>query len=180
MEIHDAVSLIRDAVGQQMGIWADLGAGTGTFSRALAEILESGSVIYAVDTDARALASLRARGAASVNNIVPVTADFTESLELPGFGAGLLDGILLANALHFVRNATDVLTRLVRRVRVGGRIVVVEYDRRAASRWVPYPIPMSRWPELATSAGLSDPIVVASRPSAYSGLLYAAAATRLA
>ena len=167
VEIRDAVSLIRDAVGQETGTWADLGAGTGTFTRALAELLGPGSVIYAVDNDANALASLRSRGATSVNRIIPVKADFTSAaLELPGLGDTLLDGILLANALHFVRDATDVLTRLVRRVRVGARVVVVEYDRRSASRWVPYPIPVSRWPELATSAGLSDAVVVATRPSA--------------
>jgi hypothetical protein len=108
-----------------------------------------------------------------------VKADFTTAFDLPELGDDLLDGILLANALHFVREATSVLTKLVQRVRVGGRVVVVEYDRRAASRWVPYPIPMSRWPELAKAAGLSGAAVVATRPSMYSGVLYAGKAVRL-
>ena len=177
MEVRDAVSLIRDAVGRETGVWADLGAGSGTFTRALAETLGGGSVIYAVDSDASALASLTSwRGE---NRVVPVRADFTAAFELPELGDALLDGILLANALHFVRDGIGVLQRLVERVRAGGRVVIVEYDRRAASQWVPYPIPMSRWPELATSAGLSDATVVATRPSMYSGALYAAVATRL-
>ena len=44
---------------------------------------------------------------------------------------------------------------LPERLRPGGRVVLVEYDRRAHSRWVPYPIPIARLPEPAASAGLS-------------------------
>jgi SAM-dependent methyltransferase len=168
---RDAVSLIRDAVGENAGVWADLGAGTGTFTRALAEIVGVGSTVYAVDRDAGALASLRT---AVGSRIIPVIADFSMPFELPG----LLDGILLANSLHFVRDANDTLTRLVQRLRIGGRVVIVEYDRRTASRWVPYPIPMSRWPDLAASAGLSGAIVTATRPSEYAGVLYAGTAMR--
>jgi hypothetical protein len=54
--------------------------------------------------------------------------------------------------------------------------VLVEYDRRAASRWVPYPIPTARLPALAGSAGLSPFTVTATRRSAFGGVLYAAAA----
>ena len=175
MDVRDAVSLIRDGVGEGAGVWADLGAGSGTFTRALAELLAPGSVVYAVDNDARAL-TLSSWGG---TRIVPVKADFTGPLELPGLGDTLLDGLLLANALHFVRDAGSVFARVVQRVRLGGQVIVVEYDRRDASRWVPYPIPISRLPALAKEAGLSDPTVVARRPSMYSGVLYAAAATRL-
>jgi SAM-dependent methyltransferase len=179
VEIREAVSLIRDAVGHEVGTWADLGAGTGTFTRALAETVGPGSVIYAVDADGRSLRALDEWRRAGVSRVVPVKADFTTAFDPPELGDDLLDGILLANALHFVREATSVLTKLVQRVRVGGRVVVVEYDRRAPSRWVPYPIPMSRWPELAKAAGLSGAAVVATRPSMYSGVLYAGKAVRL-
>ncbi|HSQ31348.1 MAG TPA: class I SAM-dependent methyltransferase [Gemmatimonadaceae bacterium] len=178
MDVNDAVALIRDAVGDGAGVWADLGAGTGTFTRALARILGTAGTIYAVDADARAVADLRQWAVRSQTRIVPVRADFTGALELPGLGDALLDGILLANSLHYVRNAADVLTRLVQRVHVGGRIVVVEYDRRAPSRWVPYPIHASRWPELAGSVGLSSAAVTATLPSVYAGELYAGVAVR--
>jgi hypothetical protein len=42
--------------------------------------------------------------------------------------------------LHGVR--LPVVIRLVERLRPGGRVVLAEYDRRAHSRWVPYPIPL--------------------------------------
>jgi len=178
MNVNDAVALIRDAVDDASGVWADLGAGTGTFTRALARILGAESTIYAVDADANAVAALRALASTSPTRIMPVRADFTRAFELPELGDALLDGMMLANSLHFVLNAELVLSQLARRVRVGGRVVVVEYDRRAPSRWVPHPIDASRWPRLATSAGLVRAAITATRPSAYSGVLYAGVALR--
>jgi SAM-dependent methyltransferase len=175
MRIDDAVELIRDAIGDSAGVWADLGAGTGTFTRALARTLGAGSTIYAVDDDARVVSALRElQQVGERRRIVAVRADFSRPFELPGLGNALLDGILLANALHFVRDAEKVLNQLVTRVRVGGRVVIVEYDRRAASPWVPYPIRASQWPRLAEAAGLIGARVTATRPSAYEGEIYAA------
>jgi len=50
----------RGAVAGQDGAWADLGAGEGTFTRALSEILGAASRIYAVDRDRAAVAELEA------------------------------------------------------------------------------------------------------------------------
>jgi len=179
MEIHDAIELLRDAVGSSRGVWADLGAGAGTFTQALADLLGPGSSIYAVDDDASSVRSLGVLANASRVRVIPVKADFTRPLEFPGLDDRLLDGILLANSLHFVRDAQGVLGKLVERMRAGGRVIVVEYDRRAASRWVPYPIPASRWPDLASAAGLTGATITATRPSAYQGTIYVGAATKL-
>lgn len=178
MEIQEAIDLLRDAVGKSQGAWADLGAGTGTFTRALAALLDAGSTIYAVDEDAGAVRALGELPGDGDTRIVPVRANFTRPLELPGLGSAQLDGILLANALHFVRDATGTLTRLAQMVRGGGRVIVVEYDRRLSSPWVPHPIPVARWPKLAGASGLIDATVTATRPSMYSGILYVGAATR--
>jgi SAM-dependent methyltransferase len=182
MNSSDAIAMIKDAVGVSAGVWADLGAGTGTFTRALTELLGAGSTLYAVDGDARAVRALRELSSSSWGNVsvTAVKADFTRPLELPGLVRedAQLDGILLANALHFVPDAERVLSGLVKQLRPGGRMIVVEYDRRGASRWVPYPIPASRWPRLAESAGLAEPTITATRPSSYAGILYTGAATR--
>ena len=58
-------------------LWADLGAGTGTFTLALAELLGAGSTIYAVDADANAIHALGELPAVGETRIVPVKADFT-------------------------------------------------------------------------------------------------------
>jgi len=182
MNSSDAIEMIRDAVGISAGVWADLGAGTGTFTRALTELLGAGSTVYAVDANARAVRALREIASSSAGQVLvtAVHADFTQPLELPGLvrAHAQLDGILLANALHFVPDAERVLSGLVKQLRPGGHMIVVEYDRRAASRWVPYPIPASRWLQLAGSAGLAEPTITATRPSSYSGILYTGAATR--
>jgi SAM-dependent methyltransferase len=178
MEHDDAVELIREAVAGRSGTRADLGAGTGTFTRALAALLGEGSVIYAVDKDRAALDELKSL-ARDAKNIVPVYADFTQAFEV-GSVRDRLDGMLLANALHFVKDADEVLGRLVSTLRPGGRVVIVEYDRRETSRWVPYPIPRARLSTLAARAALSSPVVVASRPSEYQGELYVAVADRIA
>ena len=179
MKPREAAALIASAVGHRSGAWADIGAGDGTFTRALVELLEPGSRVYAVDGDAAALREIE-RWASRVNaNVIPVVADFTRPFELPGSGEQLLDGMLVANALHFVRNPGGVLARLVSRVRPGGRVVVLEYDRRRATRWVPYPIDSDRLPEIVAHAGLTAPTFTATRPSLYGGTIYVAAMDRL-
>ena len=178
MNTADAVRLIEDAIPRRAGTWADLGAGDGTFTRALVELLGPGSRIYAVDRDARALAGLERWAQREADGVIAVEADFAIPFTLPGVVTPGLDGMLCANALHFVRDAETVLARLAAWLAPGGRVVFVEYDRRAASRWVPHPIPRARLPALATSAGLSAPIITATRPSAYGGDLYVAYAER--
>ena len=170
MQLADAVALIRDAVEGGGNRWADLGAGRGTFTRALAEVLGSDARVVAVDREAGAVAELEelARTTATVEVI---EGDFTQELALPP-----LDGILLANTLHFVKDAGAVLARLVKHLEAGGRVVIVEYDRRAASRWVPYPIGIADLPKLAAAAKLSRFTVTDSRPSNYEGTIYCAVA----
>ena len=180
MHVRDATALLADAVPRQHRTWADLGAGDGTFTRALRELTGPDSTIFAVDRDASAVGALERWSGREAPNVVPVRADFTRPLELPGLESQRLDGMLLANALHFVRDADVVLARLVEMLRPGGRAIVVEYDQRRASPWVPFPISPARLAELAAAAGLSEPVVTATQRSRYGGVLYVAAADRMA
>src|SRR5262245_50701733 len=97
MKTQEAVELIRTAVTSHEGAWADLGAGSGTFTRALVEILGSDARVVAVDRDAGVLAGLARWARKNAPGVTTLVADLTSPLELPA-----LDGILLANALHFV------------------------------------------------------------------------------
>jgi trans-aconitate methyltransferase len=176
MKTGDAVALIRDAVAGRGGIWADIGAGRGTFTRALDELLvERGAPgpetrIYAVDRDPLAVAELEAWASSNARNVEVIQADFTLNFSLPSPP----DGILLANALHFVPDAGAVLHRLTRMMRPGGRVALVEYDLREANHWVPFPVSIADLRALASSAGLTRFTVSERRPSTYHGIIYSA------
>lgn len=173
MDERDAAELIMDAVGTAGSSWADLGAGSGTFTRALRSLLPEERRIFAIDNDPGSIAELRSLG----DDVIPIQADFSRGVVLPG-SVPSLDGILLANALHFVRDAEGTLRRLVSLLRPGGRAVIVEYDRRGPNPWVPYPIRSEQWPVLARAAGLTNAGITARRPSIYAGDLFVGAADR--
>jgi precorrin-6B methylase 2 len=173
---EDAVALIRAAIAGGGTVWADLGAGSGTFTVALASLLGPDGTVYAVERDGSALRELEsleresARRKASAQ-VVAVRGDFTEPLALPP-----LDGVLIANALHYVGAGEQgpALKRLASLLGPTGRLVVIEYDRKQPNRWVPYPIARDRLETLAREAGVSAPEIVATAPSAYGPDLYCA------
>ena len=139
MDHGDHVRLIEGGVRDHPGTWADLGSGHGAFTLALADILGPDGAIVSVDRDASALPAQRSEMArrfpkARVDYRV---ADFTAPMELPS-----LDGMVMANSLHFVRDADKhrVLRQVLSHLRPGGRFILVEYDADAGNHWVPYPL----------------------------------------
>ena len=167
MTHDDARSLIAPGVPDHLqgGNWADLGAGSGVFAYALSDLLGTTGRVIAVDRDRRALARVAASPMASVGGRVDTLhADFTRPLELSE-----LDGILLANSLHFVRRQEQVLSRLVGYLKPGGRVLLVEYDTTQVSPWNPYPVPPTRFQQLAAAVNLRDAYELNRRPSRFGG-----------
>jgi ubiquinone/menaquinone biosynthesis C-methylase UbiE len=167
----DHVGLLRTGVLGGGMTWADLGSGEGAFTLALADLLGPSGVIFSVDRNERAL---RVQGAALLDmfpeaTISPLVADFTTPLELPP-----LDGIVMANSLHFVRHKLDVLRRIRGYLRANGRLVVVEYDSDHGNPWVPYPLSFRTWAALSAEAGFRDTMRVGTVPSRFLGSMYAA------
>ena len=178
MDPQEAERLITPAVPAGAAVWADFGAGDGTFTRALATRLGPGSRIYAVDRDARALAALKRSVAGGGPEVAIVRADLEQPFELPDLEPGTLDGLLVANTLHFMGDPPAVLARLVHWLRPDGGVVVIEYDQRSRSRWVPHPIPSADLPALFEAAALTAPRVVARMESAFGGEMYVAVGRR--
>jgi SAM-dependent methyltransferase len=174
MEAREAERLISAAVPPGSGTWADFGAGDGTFVRALAARLGRGARIYAVDRDARALKALVRASASLEAAVAIVQADLQRDFSLPGVEPGTLDGMLLANTLHFLPDARGALGRLSSWLRPGGRAVIIEYDRRPPDRWGPHPIDAVDLPALFDAAGLDAPLEVARMASVFGGEMYVA------
>jgi ubiquinone/menaquinone biosynthesis C-methylase UbiE len=153
------------------GIWADLGCGDGIFTAALAALLGPGAEIYGVDTSQAALRSLMSNLSRDVPGAVvhAVQADFAQSLDLPP-----LDGVLMANSLHFVQSKQEVLAGIIDVLKPGGHLVVVEYNTRQGNRWVPYPLDNRGFLALARTLGLCGARLLTKIPSTFLGEMYSA------
>lgn len=171
MNHTDHVSLLRHGVPAPGGLWADLGAGTGAFTLALAELIGPTATIYAVDRDQRALLEMASvmRKMLPQTHVEAMVADFTQPLDLP-----LLDGIVMANSLHFQRAPAPVVMQVKNYLRPGGRLLVVEYDVDQGNPWVPYPLSYNSWEALAGRCGFHVTRKLASVPSRFLGAIYAA------
>lgn len=170
MNHADLVALIQDGVPRgKGGRWADLGAGEGAFTLALADLLADGAHVTAVDRDAGSMRGL----AAEMGKRFPsahlevVVSDFTRQIHLSG-----LDGVLMANSLHFVRDKAPVLESVRELLRPGGSLVIVEYGADRGNPWVPHPFSYPRWERLAAEAGFEGTRLLRTIPSRFLGSLY--------
>ena len=104
----------------------DVGCGTGTFARRLADRAPAQHVV-GVDVSAGMLAQAR-RKAGPAPNVRFVEA----SAEALPFAAGAFDVVVSASALHYADRPAAALAEAARVLRAGGRLVVLDWDR---SRW---------------------------------------------
>ena len=172
MNHTDHVALLARGVTQgEGGTWADLGAGTGAFTLALADLLGPHGVIHAVDRDRAALAELRGVFVSAVPQaeLHVRVADFTRRLDLAD-----LDGVVMANSLHFVEDKTMVLAHVRGYLKRGGRFLLVEYDSDRGNPWVPHPLSFETWRELANEAGFVESRKLATVPSRFLRRIYSA------
>jgi ubiquinone/menaquinone biosynthesis C-methylase UbiE len=172
MNHADHVGLLRAGVPGPGGVWADLGSGAGAFTLALADLIGPTGQIYSVDKDSGALRE-QERGMRALFPGVDVhylTADFTRPLALPP-----LDGIVMANSLHFQRQKDSVLQQVRGYLRASGRLLLVEYNADKGNHWVPYPLSYPTWEALARRNGFATTRLLATVPSRFLGEIYAAA-----
>jgi ubiquinone/menaquinone biosynthesis C-methylase UbiE len=176
MDDRDRRALVEPAGLEPGGVWADLGAGTGLFTLCLAAVLGPDGLILAVDRDAAALAELegawRAAGGARGLAVVRTrTADYRELTDLPP-----LDGVLMANSLHYAADLEASLARVVSYLKPAGALLVVEYDTDHANPWVPPPVSFARLAAAAPRSGLAQPRLLERLRSRYHGYVYSSLA----
>src|SRR5205814_4474226 len=100
MNHNDHKQLLQKGVPGLGGVWADYGSGAGAFTLALADLIGPTGHIYSVDKNGAALREQErvARSRFPNTTVHYLTADFTRRLDIPP-----LDGIVMANSLHYVR-----------------------------------------------------------------------------
>lgn len=131
------------ALGIRRGMWvADLGAGTGYFSRWLdaavrgtspdgtakrgAAAERSDGVVFAVDTEPNLVAHLRERAEKErTPTIVPVLASFDD----PRLPPRALDLVLIVDTYHHLDDRRAYLARLGAAVKPAGRIAIVDWKQ---------------------------------------------------
>jgi SAM-dependent methyltransferase len=153
------------------GSWLELGSGTGAFTLALADLLGPGGVIRSVDLDRGALAT-QAKAVHSRFDAVRLdqqVGDFTRPLAFSG-----MDGVLMANSLHFVKDKAPVLALARSYLAPAGRFVLVEYDADRGNLWVPHPLSFTTWTRAAPEAGFRDTRLLGRVPSRFLNAIYAA------
>jgi len=174
MDHHDHVNLLRPAEVSPGGIWADLGAGSGAFTLAQRELLSLGASIYAVDKDQRRLDELKRAYQSRFGepqDLHLIHADFTRELDLPP-----LDGVVMANSLHFFKDKEKVLRHVRTFLKPGGALLLVEYNVDSGNLWVPHPLTFETYRALAPRAGFTEPRLLAKHPSSFLREFYSAAA----
>jgi ubiquinone/menaquinone biosynthesis C-methylase UbiE len=110
------------------GAWvADLGAGTGYFSKYLDAAVGPNGAVFAVDTEPNLVAHLRTRAEKErTPTIVPVLA----SMHDPRLPPGALDLVLIVDTYHHLDARRAYLDRLARTLKPDGRIAIVDWQKR--------------------------------------------------
>lgn len=163
MQHNQAVEMLsgpyRDSTEKQ--VWADLGCGSGTFTLALAHHLPPGSRIIAVDKDRNALKKIP-----DCFEKIPIEkrcANFEED----DFITDTLDGILMANSLHFVQHQLPFIKNIKQLLKPHATFLIVEYDMDSPNPWVPYPVSYDHLKKLFTDCDFTSIHILQKKPSHY-------------
>ena len=119
--------LIR-ALGIQPGMMvADIGAGTGYFSRRFAVTVGREGVVFASDLEPNMVVELRNRADKDgLVNLIPILS----SADDPRLPDGFSDIIFICDTWHHISNRVEYARRLKNDLTPGGRVVIVDFHKR--------------------------------------------------
>ena len=129
---HTIVAASRLRPGMDV---ADIGAGTGLFSRLFAPAVEPGGTVYAIDISRKfidnILRTCREQGLTNVKGIVNSPVDV-------GLPADAIDLAFIADTYHHFEYPVQTLASLHKALRSDGRVIIIDFrrDPRFSTRWV--------------------------------------------
>jgi ubiquinone/menaquinone biosynthesis C-methylase UbiE len=119
--------VLRAAGVRHGAVVADVGAGPGYFTLALARAVGRRGRVYAVDPGVPHLERLRERlMKTGVRNVTPVLSRGDD----PSLPPGACDVVLIVNTYHHFPDGPAFLRRLAQALRRGGRLAAIDFEKR--------------------------------------------------
>ena len=128
-EAVEEIARLAELMGWRPGtIVADIGAGDGKYTFAAVERVGAAGKVYATEIDAKKLGELRDEVARrKLGNVILVESKEAET-NLP---AGCCDAIFLRRVYHHLTKPAEFDASLVRSLKVGGRLAIIDFPARA-------------------------------------------------
>ncbi len=116
--------IVRTMALKNGDVVADLGAGTGYFTRRLAKAVAPSGLVYAVDIQPEMLSILKSNvEKAGIRNVTPVLGASDD----PKLPPGSLDWVLLVDVYHELQQPKATLARVREALKKAGKVALVEY-----------------------------------------------------
>lgn len=135
-EVYDKREQILAATGVRPGMTvADVGAGTGLYTRLFAKAVGPKGQVYAVDISKKFIDNiLRTAREQGLNNVKGIVNSQTD-VNLP---AGAVDLVFLSDTYHHFEQPKPILASIHRALKPGGVLVVIDFRREPgkSSAWV--------------------------------------------
>jgi ubiquinone/menaquinone biosynthesis C-methylase UbiE len=125
----EEVKRLAELMGWKAGtVAADIGAGDGKYTFAAAERVGAAGRVYAMEIDAKKLAELRGEVVKRrLANVIVVESKEADT-NLP---AGCCDAVFMRRVYHHLTKPVEFDARLVRSLKPGGRLAIIDFPPRA-------------------------------------------------
>ena len=125
----EEIKRLAELMGWKAGtVVADIGAGDGKYTLAAVEWVGASGKVFATEIDAKKLAELREEVAKRKLGNVIVEESKEAETNLP---AGCCDAIFLRRVYHHLTKPTEFDASLVRSLKSGGRLAIIDFAPRA-------------------------------------------------
>lgn len=120
--------LVIDQLGNVDGkVVADLGAGTGYFSRRIAY---KGATVIAIDIDPRAIQWMQEQKSRFPAELQEKLIIRQAEPDNPHLNPGEVDMVLMVNTYSYISNRVPYFTKLKEAIRPGGTIVIIDFKKK--------------------------------------------------